>query len=345
VRSREALLRRAEELRSLSIVGEAISSSMSVDDLLMIVYRECRKLLDNSLFYVALYDAERRSFRIALLAEGDEVLEGTDIPQGEGFESIVYHTRRPIIFRSRAELLIHPHKRWKPVGRVQAESYVWAPMVTQDGVLGVVCAQHTEAGRYDEENVQALTALAHQAAVALENIRLFRKATTDNLTGLFLRAYFDKKLEEQLFKARRYGYRVSMMLLDLDNFKQINDTLGHAAGDVVLQEVGQTIGHSIRVQDVAARYGGDEFAVLLPGIPVEGCLEVAARIKGRVEALNFPVLARTGNSRITISIGIATVAPDSGTDLASLYETADHALYEAKRTGKNRVLARDEKLA
>jgi len=341
VENREGLARRVEEMRSLNMVGRAICASMQPEDLMAIVYRECRRLLDTSLFYVALHDREKRVLRMELLAEGDQVLEGRDIPLGKGFSGLVFRTRRPLLFRERSQMENHPSAHSGPlVGNVKCESFLWVPIATADRVYGVLSAQHTDARRYSPQTLEAVQVIAHQAAVALENIHLFRKSTTDALTGLYMRTYFEQKLEEQMFKAVRHGYRLSMMVIDLDNFKNINDTLGHAAGDEVLREVGAAIGHSIRAQDVAARYGGDEFVLLLPGINVEVCLEVATRIKGQVQALNFPVLARMGTSRITVSIGIATVAPGEQTDLGSLFETADRALLEAKRTGKNRVLAR-----
>jgi diguanylate cyclase (GGDEF)-like protein len=164
--------------------------------------------------------------------------------------------------------------------------------------------------------------------------RIERSAVTDHLTGAFNRLYFDARLGREIRRARRFGQHLSLLLLDLDDFKSVNDQRGHQAGDAVLKEVGRLIVGRIRDIDICARYGGEEFAVILPETPRNGAFVVAERVRREVER-HF---RRRGISdralRITISGGLACY-PDDAADAEALISKADQALYRAKRSGKN----------
>jgi diguanylate cyclase (GGDEF)-like protein len=158
-------------------------------------------------------------------------------------------------------------------------------------------------------------------------------ATRDPLTGLLNKKSFKQHLDQLWAHAARAGEPLSLLLLDLDHFKRVNDEFSHSTGDVVLVEVAKTLARCVRKQDVAARWGGEEFTVILPAEDREGALQMAERLREAVQALRFEEDRPEG---ITISVGIATgrPGPERASDL--LFEEADRAIMEAKRGGRNR---------
>ncbi len=183
------------------------------------------------------------------------------------------------------------------------------------------------------------------ASFSLENVlnraRLLRSGHTDFLTGWHNRRYLQLRLKEELARASRDHSTLVCLMLDIDHFKRINDTYGHAAGDEVLREVAHRIETQVRASDVAARYGGEEFVVLLPATDGDAAISLAERIRRTISANEVAVNAETGET-ITASIGIATcVVPSSSDDLKTLGESllarADVALYRAKSNGRNQV--------
>jgi diguanylate cyclase (GGDEF)-like protein len=163
-----------------------------------------------------------------------------------------------------------------------------------------------------------------------------RLAGTDQLTGLANARRFGDELEASMARARRYGGELALLLIDCDDLKRVNDGHGHSDGNRVLSEVGQLIARSVRSTDLAARWGGDEFAVLQPEATLAGARIVAERIRQATHALRLQSSSGTPIS-VTVSIGIA-VYPSMATTRDGLFEVADHALYEAKRGGKDRAL-------
>lgn len=163
---------------------------------------------------------------------------------------------------------------------------------------------------------------------------VFQQAISDSLTGLYNHAYCKHFLEIDLKKAKRHGYPVSLIMADLDNFKQVNDRFGHITGDLVLKEVATILRNTIRLTDVAARYGGEEFALVLPYSNTDVAVILADRIIEAVNSHSFKVNDRTLDLNLTISLGIASY-PDHATSMTELFEQADQALYKAKQRGKN----------
>ena len=168
---------------------------------------------------------------------------------------------------------------------------------------------------------------------------LTETASRDALTGLYNRTYLLDKIEAELNRALRFGAPMSVLMLDLDHFKQVNDRFGHVTGDRVLQRVGALLKESCRVYDVPGRYGGEEFCLVLPETTLESSVAVAERIRRRLEATT--VSLPKGNVSITTSIGVVGLDADTDDDLyvpTALIERADRALYEAKDRGRNRVV-------
>jgi diguanylate cyclase (GGDEF)-like protein len=183
--------------------------------------------------------------------------------------------------------------------------------------------------------------LAEQAAVSIENVGLHetveRQAVTDELTGLFNRRRFQEAMATEVERSKRFGQPVGLVLLDLDDFKAVNDTYGHQQGDLVLREVARVLRETSREIDEPARYGGEELAVVLPGTDLEGAYNLAERVRAGIEELLLPLLDGDGALRVTASFGVATL-PGSADDMRGLVAAADEALYRAKRAGKNRTV-------
>lgn len=191
---------------------------------------------------------------------------------------------------------------------------------------------------FDTEHIETATALAAQATIALENARLHgiveRQALLDGLTGLANRRSVDDTLRTEVARARRFDDKVCLVIADLDDFKNVNDTYGHPAGDDALRMFAATLADTVREIDVAARWGGEEFALVLPGTDAEGGARLAERVRVALAARALNVDGR--EVRLTASFGVAALPP--ATDAEELISAADAALYEAKRTGKNRVI-------
>ena len=183
--------------------------------------------------------------------------------------------------------------------------------------------------------------LAAQAGVSIENVELHetvqRQAVTDELTGLSNHRRFQEALASELERARRFETGVGLVMLDVDNFKQVNDTYGHQIGDRVLQEVARVLRTESREVDEPARYGGEELAVVLPGADIEGAYNLAERVRSGIEAIRIPVPGDVEPLRVTASFGAAAL-PESAHDQGTLIAAADVALYAAKRAGKNRTI-------
>lgn len=170
-----------------------------------------------------------------------------------------------------------------------------------------------------------------RAQVALE-----RLATRDGLTGLANRRCFDDTIHAEWQRAQRHQQPLSLLMVDVDNFKQYNDNHGHQGGDLCLRKVAGAVASEMRANDLVARYGGEEFAVVLPNESLKGAAIVAERIRQRVERLQLPRQRAHGDC-VTVSIGAATALPGEGTELGQLIHTADCALYRAKHLGRNRI--------
>ena len=192
---------------------------------------------------------------------------------------------------------------------------------------------------FNEDDREVLRSLGAQAALALENVDLHvqvsRQAVTDELTGLANHGRFQELLGAEAEQVRRYHHSVGLIMLDIDNFKSVNDTYGHQQGDVVLRRVARVVADNSREVDYPARYGGEEMALILPHTDLEGAYAIAERIRTAIEGLRIPRVDQAGPLRITASLGVA--ASTEG-DKDGLIADADAALYRAKREGKNRTV-------
>ena len=370
------LLRSNEQNRRLDLLlrsMRAISSSMDLEDVLETVARTAGELLGAEQCQIQDYDGVANTVTPVAFWQRHEarpepgsmhkVYSLDDEPDERAFleaKEVVQQLRSdPSLARPTRDVM----------DRYGDLSYLNIPLVFNEQSFGVMVLVETEyERRWSDEDVALGTALGEQAAVAIENARLYRRvqaqALTDGLTGLYNHRYFYERLEQEVARARRYGTPVSLLMIDLDDFKAFNDRRGHPAGDAVLRAIAEVLRSELRHNlDIAARYGGEEFAVILPNTPMhpvgdqmemdlsgrsdgdadppapghhDGAESVAERIRLRVAATEFPSRDERRPSRLTVSVGVA-VFPLRTESPEDLVAHADAALYKAKRSGKNRV--------
>ena len=221
------------------------------------------------------------------------------------------------------------------------------PLVSRAEVVGLVALESNKTGAYDEEKARLAMRFTQPAVIAVENARLFdevqRLATLDGLTGTHNRRHFMELAQLQFESARRFAQPLTAVMIDVDRFKAVNDTYGHAVGDEVLRTVAERVRRTLRAVDILGRTGGEEFALLLPGTVRDSASTVLAeRIRRAVG--EEPVPTQAGPVRVTISLGVASAGPDCP-DLAALLRAADSAMYDAKESGRNRVASKRNRTA
>jgi diguanylate cyclase (GGDEF)-like protein len=219
-------------------------------------------------------------------------------------------------------------------------SLMIAPFLAENGrVAGLLRAESIYPGMFTGDDARLLTILADLAGAAAENARLYQwtqeLSITDGLTRLYLRRFFNQRLEEEIARFQEFKAPFTLLILDLDHFKRINDKMGHLGGDQVLMQLAEVLRGEARVTDILCRYGGEEFALLLPYTPSQSGLIMAERIRQHVAQKPFAVLQ--DNLAITVSIGVAG-CPEHGQTAEGMIAAADQALYLAKREGRNRVV-------
>jgi diguanylate cyclase (GGDEF)-like protein len=223
-------------------------------------------------------------------------------------------------------------------GQVRIGSLAIVPLVHEHQAVGAVVVEAAHRDAIGAEEAGTLALLAAVAVPSLEASKRLRaeseRAFTDPLTGLANRRAFDERMDHVLNTIDRYGGSVSLILVDLDHFKRVNDGYGHDAGDEVLKAVAQTVAGSVRTIDLAARFGGEEMAILLPRTGLEGARELAERLRRSVA--NRVISVRGRELRVTASFGVACY-PETSEDKRTLFTNADAALYEAKASGRNQV--------
>ena len=262
----------------------------------------------------------------------EEGAEGAEVRPAGHFRDWYAYSRR-LVARSQNYLL-----DGRSSGALGAEQRPLAivPMVYHERFVGALMVRSADATRlWEETEVLLLRTVADQVAVAVNHARLFaqvqQQALTDALTGCFNRRSFEMQLEREVRIAMRQRQPLSVVLLDIDHFKRVNDTYGHDAGDAALRYVAGMLREELRGVDTAARYGGEEFVVVLPQAGTEGAVVVAERLRERLAGMEVP-----GVGRITASFGVATY-PLHGRGREEMVKAADRALYEAKAGGRNQV--------
>ena len=219
----------------------------------------------------------------------------------------------------------------------ETHSRMCIPLVSFGQTLGVLMLESEQVGSFHEADVESLEAVADICATAIQNAhyveRVKQLAYLDGLTGIFNRRYFEMRVVEEIERARRFNSGMAVLMIDIDQFKRLNDDFGHLLGDEVLRQVSSMFHGQVRKIDVVCRYGGEEFGILLSQTNPQHALAVAEKLRRLVETWQFPGVPQS----VTISAGVATF-PDHGTTRDELVKAADAGLYAAKQGGRNRVL-------
>jgi len=227
---------------------------------------------------------------------------------------------------------------YKPLS-AQSRSLMLVPLASHGITMGVLVAEAVDENRFHDKDIQMLTIVARSAALALENAELHRRTeeltVNDELTETFNYRYFVQKLQEEKRRAVRYNLPLSLIMVDIDWFKKLNDSYGHEVGNLVLKRLSDIIKKCIRDVDVFCRYGGEEFVIILPQTPQVEATQIAERIRGQIEKTKIDA-AKAGQLKVTVSVGV-TSFPENGKSQDDLLAVADQALYRAKGEGRNLV--------
>ncbi len=211
------------------------------------------------------------------------------------------------------------------------------PLKSKNSINGLIfLSQKIMENSYTDQDFLFLEKMAKFASIAVENSRLYRMATLDRMTGLFIHHYFQERLVEEIKRSERTGTPLTLIMADLDHFKDINDTYGHQQGDVILKGTASIIHQNIRAFDIASRYGGEEFAIILTETDLDAAYTIAERLRKKIEAEVYKNDKK--DIHITISIGLAQFNHNIDKSGIDLIKRSDTALYSAKALGRNRVI-------
>jgi len=260
---------------------------------------------------------------------------------GEGVSGEVIDTGKAVMV---SDLRMAGRKPAPPERKYKTNSFISYPIAIGGRKVGVLnVTDKSSGGTYDEVDLSLLEIIGPQVALALERAEWQERATefqlmsiTDSLTALPNRRYLEERLAEELNRSKRYDYPMSFLMIDIDDFKVYNDKNGHQAGDLALQITAHCLKGALRQADVASRYGGEEFCILLPQTGVVEAGVIADRIRHRVSTTHFPHGKSQPLGRVTISVGVSTFAKNVDTP-ENVIAAADRALYHAKSLGKDRV--------
>jgi len=323
-----ALQESMQVLYSLVELSRKLSASLDLDQLLATTLKSVATTENVEGYSLFLLEEAAGHLLVRTAGgPGTESLQDLRLPLGEGLAGRVFETQKAETHASEGPL----HWPDVPPG---ARSALAVPLVSQNASIGVLTLFSSAPAAFSEQAVAFFTAVANQLSAAVENARLYHETQElsyrDGLTGLFNRRYFEETLVQELRRAERYRMPLSLIMMDIDNFKLYNDTQGHQQGDQALRVVAGILAQTTRRVDIAARYGGEELVLVLPLTPKQPAALVAEKLRLAIEGTRFP------NGRLTLSLGLATY-PEDGSSADELIKAADDALYCAKQAGRNRV--------
>jgi len=324
-------------------IAKTVGSAMDSEEIFSIILDKSTQYVQAEQGSIMLLDEDRRELSIkAMKGLNKKVVELLKIHPGEGISGQVVMSGSPLIV---ADIDTDHRITQERRPRYKTKSFISIPLKLDGRTIGVLNVADKISGEiFSKEDLQLLVSIGAYASVAIERSRFYQKteelkkiSITDSLTGLLNRRYFQERMSEEIERSRRHHLPLSLIMLDVDDFKRVNDSLGHLIGDEVLKATARCLRNSIRTIDVAARYGGEEFTVILPQTSKADAQTIAERICAEVYRLDLPFIKSDHKLVLSASLGLATYPEDAET-LEDLIRNADIALYAAKSQGKNRVV-------
>jgi diguanylate cyclase (GGDEF)-like protein len=333
------LTRQSQELTIFHDVAKALTSSLDLDSILQTIMEKMAEYFRPDTWSLLMVDEEHNELYFAI-AVGDaaEALKNVRLKVGEGIAGWVAKNGEQVIS---GDVENDPRfaKRIDEATQWETHSVICVPLRSRLRVLGVIQLVNVDLSQFNEPEVFFLQALCDYAAIAIENARWVEKiqelTITDDCTGLYNARHLYKTLETEVYRSSRFGYEFSVLFIDLDHFKTVNDTHGHLIGSKLLAEIGYLVKAQLRLIDFAFRYGGDEFVVLLPQTGKDQALVVAKRLR---DALRASCFCRDEglNLNVRASIGLATY-PHDARDAHDIIRQADEMMYLVKNTTRDNI--------
>ncbi len=328
---REQLREREEELSVINKSSSIFSSSLDIQEIFGSFIEELKKVIDVHWASIVLIEESDLCCVALSSTEGSAYQVGERIPmEGSGTGWVITQKRSFVEPDLSQERYFRTGENFYKQG---LRSMVYLPLIAKGKVIGSFIAASQQPNAYSQQHIKLLEQLASQIAMPMENARLYaqaeQKARVDELTGLLNRRSLDEMIDSEISRHSRYGGVFSLAIVDLDSFKAYNDNYGHLSGDKLLRQIGNVIKGAIRSADHAFRYGGDEFAILLPQTTVDAALQVTERVRKKIAED-----VKAGKITVTASIGLAGW-PDDGISHTDIIAAADVTLYRAKRDGGN----------
>jgi len=323
-----------KRLDSLYHLVRAFNETHNLDDFFRQATEVLRETLDFKHIALLLYDEDTEELVIksAVGYEPEGGMQGMRIPLDRGITGVATRSRSTVVLGD-----VTQDERYV-VGSPSIRSEVATPLLHDDKLLGVLNIESEQERAFTQNDVRLLELLAGELTLVLERVQLMERlriqSITDPLTGLFNHRHLKRCLVQEVHRAKRYDKPVSLLLMDVDDFKLVNDRHGHTFGDRVLRAIGQRTQAQLRLTDILARYGGEEFAVILPETPLESAVVAGERVRRAIAS--SPVEHGDKEVEVTISVGAAAY-PSGAADWDTLLAAADRALYRAKENGKNLV--------
>ncbi len=338
--SKGLLARQMKKLNTLVSVGRALTIIDNRNNLLSKILEFAAEIARAEKGSIMLFDEETDELTVKVIrGVGEEIeqkiLKGEittkTFKRGEGIAGKVAETGKAIIVND----VQNSSAGFVQSNTSRVSSILCVPLKVHNEIIGVINITNKINNEFfTEDDMKIIEEVANQAAVAIHNSRLYELAVTDSLTQVFIRRHLFQRLTEELKRAERYNTPVTIIMLDIDLFKSINDTYGHICGDKVLVEITKIMRNAIREIDFIGRYGGEEFCIVLPNTDTAGSKHVARRIHRMLENLDFSWSGKP--IRISVSGGIACY-PEHTRSFTDLIRFADAALYHSKRTGRNKT--------
>ena len=334
-----------QSLYNVSILYNISQAVNFIDDLkrlLQVILSKAIDILDAEKGSLMLYDYSSNTLQVKVVFGLDDkrveeninngLIQCSKIKVGEGIAGTVFLERKAII----TNLGTNDPRFAVKNSPANVQSLLCVPLITKGEAIGVINISNKKNNMlFNQKDLDFMTSLANQAAIAIDNAKLYELATKDGLTKLYMNRHFMTLLENEVRRCARYKHSMSLIMIDIDDFKQINDHHGHLTGDQILREVASQISTTVRKIDIAARYGGEEFVILLPETTKQGASIIAERLRKNIEAIKAQT-QRGEEIVTTVSMGIAQFGKDADNS-KDLIDVADKALYNSKRNGKNSV--------